>query len=90
MPGHCIWRASPYKSTTRRNGRFFNAGIANATPAKAVAEVIAEALLAEQPKLRYPVSFGSEIMDRRVALSTLDDGDYYQVLRDRLGIELEP
>ena len=92
------YRASPYKSAMRRNGRFFNAGIANATPAEAVAKVIAEALLAEQPKLRYPVGFGSEIMDRRaamsdedfVALSTLDDGDYYQVLRDRLGIELEP
>jgi len=60
--------------------------------------VIAEALLAEQPKLCYPVGFGSEIMDRRaamsdedfVALSTLDDGDYYQIRRDRLGIELEP
>ncbi|MDP6689817.1 MAG: SDR family oxidoreductase [Alphaproteobacteria bacterium] len=91
-------RASPYKSAMRRNGRFFNVGIANATPAVAVAEVIAEALSAEQPKLRYPIGFGSEVMARRaamkdedfVALATLDDGDYYQALRDNLGVELEP
>jgi len=91
-------RASPYKSAMRRNGRFFNIGIANATPAETVAEVIAEALSAEQPQLRYPVGFGSEIMARRaamkdedfIALGALDDPDYYQALRDHLGIELEP
>ncbi len=91
-------KASPYKSAMRRSGRFFNIGIANATPADAVAEVIAEALSTEQPKLRYPVGFGSEMMARRaamndedfVALGTLDDPDYYQALRDHLGVELEP
>jgi hypothetical protein len=82
----------------RRSGRFFNIGIANATPAEAVAEVIAQALSAEQPKLRHPVGFGSEMMARRaamndedfVALGALDDPDYYQALRDHLGVELEP
>lgn len=91
-------RASPYKSAMRRNGRFYNVGTAVATPAEEVAEVIAGALTTDQPRLRYPVGFGSQAMARRaamndeefVALATLDDPDYYQALRDNLDLELEP
>ncbi len=91
-------RASPYKSAMRRNGRFYNVGTAVATPAAEVAEVIAGALTTDQPRLRYPVGFGSQAMARRaamndeefVALATLDDPDYYQALRDNLDLELEP
>ena len=89
---------SPYKPAMRRNGRFYNVGIARATPAQRIAELIAEALSSEQPKLRYAAGYGSQAIARRalmndeefVALGTLDDPDYYQALREKLYLELEP
>ena len=91
-------RASPYKTAMRRNGRFYSAGIADATPAEQLAETIEEALTAEQPKLRHAVGFGTQAIPRRaamndeeyVALATLADPDYYQALRERLDLDLEP
>jgi NAD(P)-dependent dehydrogenase (short-subunit alcohol dehydrogenase family) len=91
-------RASPYKSAMRRNGRFYSVGIATATPAKRIAEVIAEALATEQPKLRYAAGYGSQAIDRRaamsdqdfVALGNMNDPDYYQALREKLDLDLEP
>lgn len=91
-------RASPYKPAMRRNGRFFGVGIPSASPATQVAAVIAGALAAEQPKLRYPVGFGIQAIDRRaamsdeefVALGALSDPDYYRALREKLDLDLEP
>jgi NAD(P)-dependent dehydrogenase (short-subunit alcohol dehydrogenase family) len=91
-------RASPYKTAMRRNGRFYSVGIADATPAEQLAETIEEALTAEQPKLRHAVGFGTQAIPRRaamndeeyVALATLADPDYYQALRERLDLDLEP
>ncbi|MBT3534809.1 MAG: SDR family oxidoreductase [Rhodospirillaceae bacterium] len=91
-------RASPYKPAMRRNGRFYNVGVAVATPAERLAETIAEALTSEQPKLRYAVGFGAQAIARRadmsdedfVALGGLADPDYYQALREHLDLELEP
>jgi NAD(P)-dependent dehydrogenase (short-subunit alcohol dehydrogenase family) len=91
-------RASPYKSAMRRNGRFYSVGIATATPAKRIAEVIAEALATEQPKLRYAAGYGSQAIDRRaamsdqdfVALGNMNDPDYFQALREKLDLDLEP
>ena len=91
-------RASPYKPAMRRNGRFYSVGIASATPAERIAETIAEAMTADPPRLRYAAGFGSQAIDRRaamndeefVALGTLADPDYYQALREKLDLELEP
>ncbi|MBC8241026.1 MAG: SDR family oxidoreductase [Alphaproteobacteria bacterium] len=91
-------RASPYKPAMRRNGRFYSVGIASATPAERIAEVIAEALAAEQPRLRYAAGYGSQAIDRRaamsddefVALGDMNDPDYYQALREKLDLDLEP
>ena len=91
-------RASPYKTAMRRNGRFYSVGIADATPAEQLAETIEEALTAEQPRLRHAVGFGTQAIPRRaamndeeyVALATLADPDYYQALRERLDLDLEP
>ena len=91
-------RASPYKTAMRRNGRFYSVGIADATPAEQLAETIEEALTAEQPKLRHAVGFSTQAIPRRaamndeeyVALATLADPDYYQALRERLDLDLEP
>ena len=91
-------RASPYKTAMSRNGRFYSVGIADATPAEQLAETIEEALTAEQPKLRHAVGFGTQAIPRRaamndeeyVALATLADPDYYQALRERLDLDLEP
>ena len=91
-------RASPYKPAMRRNGRFYSVGIATATPAERIAEVIAEALAAKQPKLRYAAGYGSQAIGRRaamsdqdfVALGNMNDPDYYQALREKLDLDLEP
>ncbi len=91
-------RASPYKPAMRRNGRFYSVGIAAATPAERIAEVIAEALAAKQPKLRYAAGYGSQAIDRRaamsdqdfVALGNMNDPDYYRALREKLDLDLEP
>ena len=91
-------RASPYKPAMRRNGRFYSVGIATATPAERIAEVIAEALAAKQPKLRYAAGYGSQAIDRRaamsdqdfIALGNMNDPDYYQALRENLDLDLEP
>ncbi len=91
-------RASPYKPAMRRNGRFYNVGTAAATPAEELAQAIEQALAADKPKLRYAVGYGVQAIAGRaamsdedfVALGALEDGDYYQALRQHLGLELEP
>jgi hypothetical protein len=67
-----------------------------ATPPEAVAAVILEAATTDQPRLRYPVGEGSEIIERRsgisdeafVALGALDDEAYYARLSDAIGVDL--
>ena len=89
-------RASPYKPAMRRNGRFYNVGIANATPPEEIAAAIHEALTSEHPKLRYAVGFGTQAINRRaaysdedfVALGALDDDAYYERLREDLDLAL--
>ena len=90
-------RFSPYKPAMRRNGRFYNVGIAAATPAETVAKTIEEALTAKAAKFRYAVGFGIHAIARRqtmrdedfVALGSKTDTDYYQTLRDCLGLDLD-
>ena len=90
-------RASPYKPAMRRNGRFYSVGIADATPAARVSEVIGDALLADRPKLRHPIGFGAQAIARRaamndekfIALGAMADPDYYQALREELDLELD-
>ena len=91
-------RFSPYKPAMRRNGRFYNVGVPVATPAEKLAETIEKAFTAEPPKLRHAVGFGVQaIAGRRamfdeefIALGAMVDSEYYQTLRDRLGLDLEP
>ena len=90
--------SSPYKSAMRRNGRFYNVGIAAATPAETVAKTIEEALRAKAPKLRYAVGFGIQAIARRqamrdedfVSLGGVTDTDYYQTMHDCLDLDLDP
>ena len=89
-------RFSPYKPAMRRNGRFYNVGIAAATPAETVAKTIEEALTAKAAKFRYAVGFGIHAIARQtmrdedfVALGSKTDTDYYQTLRDCLGLDLD-
>ena len=89
--------SSPYKSAMRRNGRFYNVGIAAATPPEIIAETIEEALTAKVPKLRYAVGFGIQAIARRqamrdedfVVLGGITDTEYYQTLSDCHGLDLE-
>ncbi|MDP6565874.1 MAG: SDR family oxidoreductase [Alphaproteobacteria bacterium] len=89
-------KASPYKHVMRRSGRFFARGTPIATPPEAVATVILEAATTDQPRLRYPVGQGSQIIERRsrmsdeafVALGALDDEAYYARLSDAIGVDL--
>ena len=91
-------RFSPYKPAMRRNGRFYNVGIAAATPAETIAMTIEEALTAKSPKLRYAVGFGIQAIAGRqamgdedfVALGNMTDTEYYKSINDRLGLDLAP
>ena len=82
----------------RRNGRFYNVGVPVAPPAEKLAETIEKAFTAEPPILRHAVGFGVQaIAGRRamcdedfIALGAMVDSEYYQNLRDRLGLDLEP
>ena len=90
--------SSPYKSAMRRNGRFYNVGIAAATPAETIARTIEEALTAKSPKLRYAVGFGIQAIAGRqamgdeifVALGNMTDTEYYKSIHHRLGLDLAP
>jgi NAD(P)-dependent dehydrogenase (short-subunit alcohol dehydrogenase family) len=85
----------------RQYGRMFQmyaAGIANATDPFEVAEVIHHAIHTDQPKLRYPVSWGSaEIIAGRTAISDeqwveigaiADDAEYAARFSEVFGVDI--
>jgi len=87
-----------YEVHYRRMFQFYAAGIAGATPAVEVGKVIEHAITTDDPKLRYPVSWGGEEMasmhDRIsdadwLALGTVeDDGEYADMFERILGIDI--
>jgi NAD(P)-dependent dehydrogenase (short-subunit alcohol dehydrogenase family) len=89
-----------YDAHYRRMFQFYAAGLARATEAIEVAEVVHHAITTDQPRLRYAVSWGAEellagrreITDERwVALGTAaDDEDdaYYDGFRQAFGLDL--
>ena len=78
--------------------QFYAAGIANATAAEEVGAVIYDAVTSENPKLRYPCSWGGLAMiNGRAAMSDedwvllgsiIDDAAYYERFQEVFGIDL--
>ncbi len=75
-----------YDAHYRRLFQFYAAGIANATDPFEVAEVVLEAITSDEPRLRYPVSWGgpelAALHDRIddedwVGLGAIEDDDAY-------------
>lgn len=89
-------KASPYKSAMRRNGRFYGAGIPQATAPEEIAATIREAIATDRARLRWPHGWGAQAVARRaamadedfVALGALEDEAYYAKLNEALGIDL--
>jgi len=93
-----------YDAAYRRMFQMYAAGIAHATDPFEVARVIDEAITADEPRLRYSVSWGGpEMIDGRermtdeewVALGEFSDdaaGDeaYYAAFRERFGLDITP
>lgn len=87
-----------YDTPYRRMFQMYAAGIASATDPFEVAAVIHDAVTADQPELRYQMSWGSrELIEGRsrmsdaewVALGALEDDDaYYDRFRELFGLEL--
>jgi NAD(P)-dependent dehydrogenase (short-subunit alcohol dehydrogenase family) len=77
-----------YDAPYRRMFQMYAAGLAEATDPTEVGAVIHHAIHTDEPKLRYPVSWGSqEMIDGRTAMTDqqwvamgalADDADYYQ------------
>jgi NAD(P)-dependent dehydrogenase (short-subunit alcohol dehydrogenase family) len=91
-------KASPYRQIMRRNGKLFAAGFRNPGRPETVAEVIAEAVTTDRPRLRYLVGADAEglaagrarISDEEwVAMGgPLDDAEYNARFKRYFGIEL--
>jgi NAD(P)-dependent dehydrogenase (short-subunit alcohol dehydrogenase family) len=89
---------SPYRQIMRRNGKLFAAGFRNPGRPETVAEVIAEAVTTDRPRLRYLVGTDAEglaagrarISDEEwVAMGgPLDDAEYNARFKRYFGIEL--
>jgi len=89
-----------YDAHYRRLFQFYAAGMANATDPFEVGAVVLEAIRTENPRLRYPVSWGGpELLDGRtrtsddewVALGALeDDTDYYREFERLFGVRIAP
>ncbi|MGD9703545.1 MAG: SDR family oxidoreductase [Acidimicrobiia bacterium] len=89
-----------YEAHYRRMFQFYAAGIANASDPFEVARIIHHAITTEQPKLRYPVSWGAEeITVGRARMSDedwvelgryADDADYYAQFQDLFGLDISP
>lgn len=87
-----------YEAHYRRMFQFYATGMANATDPFEVGEVILDAITTDNPRLRYPVSWGgaelAELHDRIddsdwVGLGAIeDDDDYYQRFHDIFGLDL--
>jgi NAD(P)-dependent dehydrogenase (short-subunit alcohol dehydrogenase family) len=87
-----------YERQYARMFQMYAAGIANATDPFEVAEVIHHAIHTDQPKLRYPVSWGAaEIIGGRAAISDeqwveigliADDADYAKHFAEVFGVDI--
>lgn len=87
-----------YDAHYRRMFQFYATGMANATDPFEVAKVIHEAITTDEPRLRYPVSWGgaemAELHDRIddsdwIALGAIEeDAAYYDRFHDVFGLDL--
>jgi len=87
-----------YEAHYRRMLQFYMAGTANATDPFEVAGVIHDAITTDEPRLRYPVSWGgaelAELHDRIddadwIALGAVEeDDDYYDRFHQVFGLDL--
>jgi NAD(P)-dependent dehydrogenase (short-subunit alcohol dehydrogenase family) len=87
-----------YDTQYRRLFQFYAKGLVDATPAQEVAVVIHDAITADEPKLRYRVSWGSdEIVSGRAAMSDEewvalgaidDDASYVAEFQRYFGLDL--
>jgi len=87
-----------YEAHYRRMFQFYATGMASATEPFEVAKVIHEAIVTEEPRLRYPVSWGgaemAELHDRIddadwIALGAIEeDAAYYDRFHDVFGLDL--
>jgi NAD(P)-dependent dehydrogenase (short-subunit alcohol dehydrogenase family) len=87
-----------YDQQYGRMFQFYAAGIPHATPAEEVGAVIHEAVTTDQYKMRWPVSWGSEMIEARTRMSDedwvemgrVDDAEYYARFSDQLGVDISP
>ncbi|MCP3913308.1 MAG: SDR family oxidoreductase [Actinomycetia bacterium] len=87
-----------YDQQYGRMFQFYAAGIPHATPPEEVGAVIHEAVTTDDYKLRWPVSWGSEMIEARASLSDedwvemgrVDDAEYYARFSDQLGVDISP
>jgi len=87
-----------YDAHYRRMFQFYMAGMANATDPFEVAQVIHQAIVTEEHRLRYPVSWGgaelAELHDRIddvdwIALGAIEEDDeYYEAFHGVFGLDL--
>lgn len=87
-----------YEAHYRRMFQFYATGMANATDPFEVAEAIHEAIVTDQPRLRYSVSWGgaelAELHDRIddvdwISMGALEDDDaYYSAFEGVFGLDL--
>jgi hypothetical protein len=78
--------------------QFYSAGLTQATDPFEVAKVISDAIMTDDLRLRYPVSWGGvELIRGRAAMSDEDwislgnhdnDDDYYDDFAARFGLDL--
>jgi NAD(P)-dependent dehydrogenase (short-subunit alcohol dehydrogenase family) len=93
-------QSGAYDAAYRRMFQFYAAGIPAATDPLEVARVVEHALTTDQPKLRYPVSWGGEELvegrermtdEEWVALGAHEhDTDYYDDFERRFNLALRP
>ena len=91
-------QSGAYDAHYRRMFQFYSAGLAQATDPFEVARVIYDAIMTDDPQLRYPVSWGGVELTRGraamrdedwVALGNHDDdNDYYDEFAARFGLDL--
>jgi NAD(P)-dependent dehydrogenase (short-subunit alcohol dehydrogenase family) len=89
-----------YDAPYRRMFEFYATGLASATDPFEVGAVIHDAITADEPKLRYTMSWGGkELTEGRAAMSDEDwvalgahdsDDDYRADFKKRFGLELKP
>jgi NAD(P)-dependent dehydrogenase (short-subunit alcohol dehydrogenase family) len=89
-----------YDAPYRRMFQFYAAGLSQATDPFEVARVIHHAITTDEPRLRYPVSWGgTEFVAGRAAMTDEEwialgnhavDDDYYDDFQARFGLDIRP